>query len=43
MVESITKTAERIIPEKIESKEELVENPPDDWLQPKVFKGTSIS
>ncbi len=31
------------IAEEIESKEELVENPPDDWLQPKVFKGTSIS
>ncbi len=22
---------------------EVVENPPDDWLQPKVYKGTSIS
>ena len=27
-----------------ESKEEVgIENPPDDWLQPKVFKGTSVS
>ena len=31
------------IAEEIEAKEELVENPPNDWLQPKVFKGTSIS
>ncbi len=25
--------------EQVEKKEELVENPPDDWLQPKIFKG----
>ena len=31
------------ITEQIENKEEMVENPPDDWLQPKVFKGTSVS
>jgi hypothetical protein len=29
--------------EQVESKEEVVENPPDDWLQPKIFKGTSVS
>jgi hypothetical protein len=29
--------------EQVESKEETVENPPSDWLQPKVYKGTSIS
>jgi hypothetical protein len=29
--------------EQVENKEEVVENPPDDWLQPKVFKGTSVS
>ena len=28
--------------EKIEGKEEVnIENPPDDWLQPKVFKGSA--
>lgn len=28
----------------IENKEEpMLENPPDDWLQPKVFKGASVS
>jgi hypothetical protein len=27
----------------IESKEEMVENPPEDWLQPKIFKGTNVS
>jgi hypothetical protein len=26
--------------ETIENKEETIENPPDDWLQPKVFKGS---
>jgi nanoRNase/pAp phosphatase (c-di-AMP/oligoRNAs hydrolase) len=31
------------IVEQVESKEEMVENPPDDWLQPKVYKGTSVS
>ncbi len=31
------------IQEKVENKEELVESPPDDWLQPKIFKGTSVS
>jgi hypothetical protein len=31
------------IAEQVENKEEVVENPPDDWLQPKVFKGTSVS
>lgn len=30
--------------EEVENKEEVVENPPTDWLQsPKVYKGTSIS
>jgi hypothetical protein len=29
--------------EQVEGKEETIENPPDDWLQPKVFKGTSVS
>lgn len=29
-------------PEQIEGKEEIVENPPDDWLQPKVFKGSAV-
>jgi hypothetical protein len=28
--------------EQVEAKEETVENPPDDWLQPKVFKGSSV-
>jgi hypothetical protein len=28
----------------VETKDEMpVENPPEDWLQPKVFKGTSVS
>ena len=31
------------ISEKIEEKEAVIENPPSDWLQPKVYKGTSIS
>ena len=29
--------------EQIEAKEEIVENPPQDWLQPKIYKGTSVS
>lgn len=29
--------------EQVENKEEVVENPPDEWLQPKVYKGTSVS
>ena len=29
--------------EQIENKEEVIENPPEDWLQPKVYKGTSES
>ena len=29
--------------EQIENKEALIENPPDDWLQPKIFKGTNVS
>lgn len=29
--------------EQVENKEQPVENPPSDWLQPKVYKGTSIS
>lgn len=29
--------------EEVESKEEVVENPPSDWLQPKVFKSDSFS
>jgi hypothetical protein len=27
----------------IENKEETIETPPDDWLQPKIFKGTNVS
>lgn len=34
---------EEVNPEQIENKEEVIENPPDEWLQPKVFKGTSVS
>jgi hypothetical protein len=29
--------------EQVENKEEAVENPPEDWLQPKVYKGTSVN
>lgn len=29
--------------ERVENKEEIVENPPSDWLQPKIYKGTSVS
>jgi hypothetical protein len=29
--------------EQVENKEEVIENPPEDWLQPKVYKGTSES
>lgn len=29
--------------EKIEDKESTVEEPPEDWLQPKIYKGTSVS
>lgn len=29
--------------EGIEKKEEVIENPPSDWLQPKIYKGTSIT
>ncbi len=29
--------------EQVENKEEIVENPPQDWLEPKVYKGTSVS
>lgn len=29
--------------EQVEGKEEVVENPPQDWLQPKIYKGTSVS
>jgi hypothetical protein len=28
--------------EQVENKEGVVENPPDDWLQPKVFKSSSV-
>jgi hypothetical protein len=31
------------VAEQIEAKEEMVENPPEDWLQPKIFKGTNVS
>lgn len=31
------------VAEQVENKEEPVENPPSDWLQPKIYKGTSIS
>jgi hypothetical protein len=29
--------------EQTENKEEVVENPPSDWLQPKIYKGTPVS
>jgi len=29
--------------EQVEGKEEVVETPPSDWLQPKIYKGTSVS
>ena len=29
--------------QQVENKEEMIENPPEDWLQPKVYKGTSES
>jgi len=29
--------------ENTEAKEGVVENPPMDWLNPKIFKGTSVS
>lgn len=32
-----------VIAEQIENKEEVVETPPSDWLQPKIYKGTSVS
>jgi len=35
-------SSEQVI-EQIENKEVMVENPPDDWLQPKIFKGTNVS
>lgn len=28
--------------EQVENKEEVIENPPEDWLQPKVYKGTNV-
>ncbi|HUC94434.1 MAG TPA: hypothetical protein VMR19_00315 [Candidatus Saccharimonadales bacterium] len=31
------------VAEHVENKEEIIENPPDDWLQPKIYKGTSVS
>jgi hypothetical protein len=31
------------VAEQVENKEEIIENPPDDWLQPKIYKGTSVS
>lgn len=34
--------AESIL-EQVENKEEIVENPPDDWLQPKIFKGSAAN
>lgn len=37
-----TPNPEPVAPQ-IESKEETIENPPDDWLQPKIFKGTNVS
>src|SRR3989344_3968276 len=27
--------------EKVEKKEQVVENPPDDWLEPKIYKGST--
>ena len=36
------KTIQQPIAEQVEGKEEVVENPPQDWLQPKVYKGTSV-
>jgi hypothetical protein len=29
--------------EQIENKEEIIENPPSDWLQPKIYKGASVN
>jgi hypothetical protein len=29
--------------EQVENKEEVVENPPSDWLQPKIYKGASVN
>jgi hypothetical protein len=29
--------------ENTEAKEGVVENPPSDWLNPKIYKGTSVS
>jgi len=26
---------------KVEKKEQVVENPPDDWLEPKIYKGST--
>jgi len=31
------------IVEQIENKEEIIENPPSDWLQPKIYKGASAN
>jgi len=31
------------IPEQVEAKEEIVENPPSDWLQPKIYKGATAN
>jgi hypothetical protein len=38
----ITSYPEPVV-EQVENKEEIIENPPDDWLQPKIYKGTSVS
>lgn len=40
--EQVPQQVEPVI-EQVENKEEVIENPPEDWLQPKVFKGTSVS
>jgi len=29
--------------EQVENKEEVIENPPSDWLQPKIYKGASVN
>lgn len=31
------------IVEQVENKEEIIENPPSDWLQPKIYKGASVN
>jgi hypothetical protein len=42
-VQQVPVTNPEPVLEQIESKEEIVENPPSDWLQPKIYKGASVS